>query len=151
MTPLDLSQDPAERRKSDRIDCHFPANFNLIFPEEAFTPVATIVLVTDVSDLGVKVICPPFQEPFNNCIPREGLYAKLHSRVGERSVSLHCQVKWVTVKRHEDGRPYTELGLSYHRRYQPHEADGAERLLKRGRETSRRGRTWTSAPRTASL
>ena len=112
------SPPPDDRREAARVGCNFPASMNLLFPEETFTPVAVIVLVTDVSEKGVKVICPPFAAPFDGLAPREGLYAKLHSREGDRSASLYCQVKWVRERRHADGRVYAELGLAYHARLQ---------------------------------
>jgi hypothetical protein len=134
-------QEPeSERREASRVGCNFPASLNLLFPEDSFTPVAVIVLVTDVSEKGVKVICPPFPAPFDAFAPREGLYAKLHSREGERSASLYCQVKWVRERRHADGRAYAELGLAYHARFQGAGGEDARRMLERAELSAQRKR-----------
>lgn len=126
-----------ERRRGERIDCQFPAQLVLLFPDRPLEPFSALVLVSDISSEGVKVLCPRPKADMTPDRLREGLSARLFLHNGDERARVPCRIIWVTTNENLYQSACLEIGLAYDLD-DPSNLISVEQFIRRGRATQLR-------------
>ncbi len=140
-----MEMNERDRRKGNRIDCQFPAQLVLLFPDMPTNPFSALVLVSDVSSRGVRVLCPQPPKDFDLTQVREGLDARLFLHNGEERARITCRL--VRVERND--RLYRNICLEIGLEFMGNKAEdrkAVERFLRRGKDTRLSDRIAATTP-----
>ncbi len=134
----------ADRRRHSRIGCQFPAQLLLLFPNEPLRPFSALVLVSDVSREGVRVLCPHFSTDITRDRLRTGQSARLFLHNGPERALVQCHIVWVSDTTGPNESSCFELGLAYDKK-DSSDNIRIEQFLNRGKAT-RLGRRMSVTP-----
>lgn len=126
-----------ERRRGERIDCQFPAQIVILFPDRPLEPFSALVLVSDISTEGVKVLCPQPGPDALTTTFRTGQAARLFLHNGDERARVPVRIVWATPNSNLYSSACLELGLSYDLS-EPSNRISVEQFIKRGRATQLR-------------
>jgi len=102
----------SDRRRADRTACRFPATLSIVIPEETFSPFTAIVYVTDVSDEGMRLLCPVVNNPWLEHLKR-GQFVRLLFRHEERMARLYCELMWMLPRKRMIDGVFFEMGVRF--------------------------------------